>query len=129
MKNQLLTSLIAFGFAALLGSIPAAAQTIQSASIPFAFQVGGTEYPDGNYAVEQLTALRVVKLTNIATGRTIIVNTPVLIGDSRHITAKLVFSQNGEGMRLSEVWFPGYPGMLASRSGKESSAKVAVGLK
>ena len=129
MKNQVLTSLIAFGFAALLGSVPAAAQVSQNANIPFAFQAGGVEYPEGSYNVQRLSALHIVKLTNLTSGRAVMVSAPVPTGTASHGTAKLVFSPNGESMRLSEVWFPGYTGMLTPRTGNDASAKVAVSLK
>ena len=129
MKNQVLTSLIAFGFAALLGSIPAAAQAKQSATIPFSFQAGGVEYPEGNYKLERLTGLHVIKFTNVTNGRSAMVNAPIQTGLANHGSGKLVFSPNGDGMKLSEIWFEGYPGMLTVRSRNEASAKVAVSLK
>ena len=54
MKNQILTSMITIGFAALLGSAPAAAQGIRIANIPFSFNANGVELPQGTYAVERI---------------------------------------------------------------------------
>ena len=129
MKNQVLKSMIAFGFAALLGSTPAAAQTRQTATIPFSFEAGGVEYPEGNYAVAPVSTIKVIKLTNLTNGRSVFVGAPILTGTANHGTPKLVFNPNGDRMKLSEVWFDGYPGMLTSPVAREVSAKVVVSLK
>ena len=129
MKNQVLKSMIAFGFAALLGTTPAAAQAKQTATIPFSFEASGVEYSEGNYAVAILNTTKVIRLTNLTNGRSAFVNAPVLTGAANHGTSKLVFGRSGDGMKLNEVWFNGYPGMLTSRASKEVSAKVVVNLK
>ena len=129
MKNQVLTSMIALGFAALLGSTPAAAQARQTATIPFSFEAGGVEYSEGQYAVERMTNNSVIKLTNLINGRSAMVFAPVQSGKDNRGWSKLVFSQLGDRMKLNEVWFQGYPGMLTGTSNKEVSARVVVGLK
>ena len=129
MKNHVLKSMIALGFAALLGTTPAAAQTRQTATIPFSFEANGVEYSEGNYAVAVMNATRVIRLTNLTNGRSAFVSAPVLTGMSNHGTSKLVFGHSGDGMKLTEVWFNGYPGMLTAPASKEVSAKVVVTLK
>ena len=128
MKNAVFTSILAAGFAALLFNTPAAAQTKQQATIPFTFEAGGVEYPEGHYSVEHLGNTRVIRIMNLTNGRAALVNAPVLSGLRNSGGPKLVFNQTGDRMQLSEVWFSDLPGMLTIRS-KEVSAKVAVALK
>ena len=129
MKNQVLTSMIAFGFAALLGTTPAAAQPRQTANIPFSFEAGGVQYPEGSYMVERMNTSPIIKLTNVTNGRAAVVGAPVLSGKPGNGASKLIFSQTGDHIKLSEVWFSGYPGMLTNTRDKEVSAKVVVNLK
>ena len=129
MTNRVLKSMIAFGFAALLGSIPAAAQAKQTATIPFSFEAGGVEYPEGNYAVACLTASHMIRLTNLTNGRSAFVMAPILSGKADYTSSKLVFSPSGDRFKLAEVWFNGYPGMLTAPPAKEVSAKVVINLK
>ena len=121
--------MIALGFAALLGSTPAAAQAKQTATIPFSFEAGGVEYPEGQYAVERMPNNHIIKLTNLTNRRAVLVGMPVLSGKDNLGWSKLVFSQLGDRMKLNEIWFPGYPGMLTGTVNKEVSARVAVSLK
>ena len=119
--------MIAFGFAALLGTTPAAAQARQSADIPFSFVAGGVEYSEGSYTVERL-ANTVVKLTNMTNGKMSLILAPVPSGPEDH-EAKLTFLRTADGMRLREIKFSGYTAMVTGVSSKETSAKVVVGLK
>ncbi len=121
--------MIALGFAALLGSTPAAAQARQTATIPFSFEAGGVEYPEGQYAVERMPISHIVKLTNLTNRRAVLVGLPVQSGKDNPGWSKLVFSQLGDHMKLNEIWFPGYAGMLTGTAKKEVSARVAVSLK
>ena len=129
MKNQVLTSMITLGFAALLGTTPAAAQARQTATIPFSFEAGGVEYSEGAYALESINSARVIRLTNLTNGRSAFVAAPILSGAANKGNPKLVFNPSGDRMKLAEVWFDGYPGMLTTRPSKEVSAKVIVTLK
>ena len=129
MKNQILSSIIAIGFAAVIGNTPAAAQTKQTATIPFSFEAGGVAYPEGTYAVTRSAVHKVVTLTNLSTGRSAFVGTPITSGVENRSTSKLVFNPSGDRLKLSEVWFYGSPGMLTSPVTREVSANVVVGLK
>ena len=129
MKNRILSNLIAIGFAALIGNAPASAQTRQTATIPFSFEAGGVEYPEGAYAVTRSTLNGIIVLANLSNGRAAFVRTPVLSGKADHGMSKLVFNSSGDRMKLNEVWFSGYPGMLTAQANKEVSAKVVVGMK
>ena len=131
MKNQVLTSLISFGFAALLGSTPAAAQPNQTVTIPFTFEVNGVEYPEGNYTVREMGNSRVVVIRNQKTGNGALLNVPILAGKSDYEHSKLVFARTGERLTLREVWFAGHPGMMTMtpRANTDMSAKVTVPMK
>jgi len=132
MKNQILTSLISFGFAALLGSVPAAAQPSQWTTIPFAFEAGGVEYPEGNYTLREIGgATRVIAITSRTTGRGAMISLPVLSDKKEHSNTKLVFTHTGDQYRLREVWFAGRPGMMttSSENAKELSARVTIQVK
>ena len=130
MKNRILSNIAAIGFAAIIGSTPAAAQIKQTATIPFSFEAGGVEYPEGTYSVAASTFNRMVMLTNLSNGRSAFVGTPITSGAANRGTSKLVFNASGDRPKLSEVWFYGSPGMLTSpAAAREVSAKVVVGLK
>ena len=129
MKNLILSKIIAIGFAALIGNAPAFAQAKQTATIPFSFEAGGVEYPEGTYAVSRSSFNKMVVLTNLSTGRSAFVGAPVVSGKADHRASKLVFNASGDHMKLNEVWFYGYPGMLTAQASKEESAKVVVGMK
>jgi hypothetical protein len=128
MKNQVLMSLIAAGFAAVLGTTPAAAQTRQTATIPFAFEAGGAEYSQGDYVIERISEIKAVKITNLTTHKSGLVMAPILSG-TKDGASKLVFRQVGDRLTLGEVWFLGLPGMETMSRRKDVSAKVVVGLK
>ena len=67
MKNQVLTNVIAIGFAAVLATTPALAQNNHTATIPFSFNAGGAEYPSGTYEISRLGTTTVLKMTNVDT--------------------------------------------------------------
>ena len=128
MKNQVLTSIIAIGFSALIANTPAVAQTNCRANIPFSFVAGGTEYPSGTYEISRMSASQVVKMTNVSTGAGHLVSAPVPVGGSS-ASPKLVFQTTADGYRLSEVWLQGVPGMKtlnSSKSSEAASVKVAI---
>ncbi|HEY3744253.1 MAG TPA: hypothetical protein VGL53_30630 [Bryobacteraceae bacterium] len=127
MKHQVLSSLIAFGFAALASTAPAMAQARQTATIPFAFVANGVQCPQGEYEVQRIPDHpSVIQLTNRENGHSTLVPTPILSGAANTSGAKLVFTAQGDGVRLSEVWFDGYPGMLTSSNRKDLLAKVVI---
>lgn len=129
MRKQILFSLTAFGFVCLLGTAPAAAQAKLTATIPFTFETGGFEYSEGKYAVEHLNNNMVMKITNLTNGRAAMVLVPVVSGKPADGVSKLVFSQSTGHMKLNEIWFAGYPGMLTNSGAREASAKVVVVMK
>ncbi len=130
MKNSALTAMLTLGFAALLGTAPANAQVRQIATIPFSFEAGGVEYSEGIYSIERLSQpAKVVKIMNLTNGRAVVINAPVSSGADTRTASKLVFRQTGDRMKLGEIWFAGYPGMLTLNVNKDVSAKVVVPLK
>jgi hypothetical protein len=135
MKNQVLMTLISAGFVALLGTTPALAQSVQTATIPFAFVVGGAEYPSGTYVLAQNAVTRTVALTSASTLHQSVFNAAILACRSPNYgdNPKLVFNQSSAGvMQLREVWFPGRPGMLTTardRPSPKHSRNVIVAMK
>ena len=128
MKNQILNFVIATGFAALIANTPAAAQNLHTATIPFSFAAGGTEYASGTYEISRLGTFPVMKMTNVATGASRLVPTPIPVGGSAS-SPKLIFQSTADGYRLSEVWLQDAPGMKTRDSLKSSEAaavKVAI---
>ena len=129
MKNQMLTTAIAIGFAALIANTQAVAQTNHTATIPFSFAAGGTEYPNGTYEIRQLGTAPVVRLTNVETRAAHFVSMPIPIDNNRGGSPKLVFQADADGYRLSEVWLRGSPGMKtkdSSKGNEAASVKVAI---
>ena len=128
MKNQVLTSIIAIGFSALIANTPAVAQNNHTATIPFSFTAGGTEYPSGTYEISRLGTKSVLKMTNVDTRAGHLVSAPVP-ADGSYASPKLVFQTTADGYRLSEVWLQGVPGMKtlnSSKSSEAASVKVAI---
>ena len=128
MKRLLLNAIATLACGASLCSTALWAQTRQTAAIPFAFEAGGVEYVEGNYAIERMS--RMIKLTNIASGRSAVVPTPVLSGQANNDSQKLVFTRSANGsLQLKQVWFAGHPRMETWATSKDASAKVTVNLK
>ncbi len=96
--------------------------------MPFPFEANGVAYPEGEYEV-QLYATKLVKLTNITTLRSAVVNAPIVSGSKPPEKPELIFTRSGNtGMRLSEIWLQGYPGLVTVSKAKEASARVAVAI-
>lgn len=133
MKKQMMTTLIAAGIAAVLGSTPAAAQSAaHQATIPFSFEAGGRTLPEGTYWIQPVGgAMKGFKLTNLTTLRSTFVATPIQTGQPASEKAKLVFSQAGDHAQLNEIWLAGATGLKTMQSGKskEASARVVVDVK
>jgi hypothetical protein len=109
MKRQILKTLATLGFFATLAVTSAHAQTssVQTARIPFDFNVGGRTFPSGEYRVErfgQLTGEPVVRLQS-RDGRTSIF-TLGRGGESRRTDggSQLVFNRYGERYFLARIW-------------------------
>jgi|SRR5882724_11596569 len=129
MKNQILTSIIAIRFAAIIANTPAVAENNHTATVPFSFQAGGTEYPSGTYQISRLGVHSVVKITNLSNGSAHIVSTPISVGPNAG-NPKLVFLNTADGYKLSEVWLQGLPGMKTVESTKgQESARVKVSIR
>jgi len=129
MKNQVLTNVIAIGFAAVLATTPALAQNNHTATIPFSFNAGGAEYPSGTYEISRLGTTTVLKMTNVDTRAARLVAAPIPIGKDT-TNPKLVFQTTADGYKLSEVWLQGASGMKTSNSSKSAeAASVSVGIR
>ena len=131
MKNQFFHTVLAIGFAAIIANTAAVAQTNHTASIPFAFEAGGSEYASGTYEIRLQGTGRIVRLTNVTTGATQLVNMPVPLSKAPGASEspKLVFQTTAEGYRLEEVWLLDRPGMRtakSSKSGESASVKVSI---
>ena len=129
MKNQILNFVIATGFAALIANTPVVAQTNHTATIPFTFAAGVTEYPSGAYEIHRMGSAPVVRITNVETRAAHLVPMPIPVDKTGAGSPKLVFQATPDGYKLSEVWLQGSPGMKAYQSSKSSEAasvKVAI---
>ena len=130
MKHQILTSAIAIGFAALIATTPAVAQTKHTATIPFAFEAGGTEYPSGTYEIQKMGTHSIVQIRNVDTGKGNMIAAPVPVGTGTVTSPKLVFQTTANGYRLSEFWLQGGHAMRTFKSSKgDESASVKVAIK
>ena len=129
MKNQILSTAFALGFAALVGNTPAFAQTNHTATIPFTFEAGGTEFPSGTYEIRRMGSLSIVQITNVENGKSKAISTPIPAGSQSATSPKLVFRTSGDQYSLAEVWLAGTPGMKTYKSkggDEEASVKVAI---
>ena len=130
MKNQLLSNIIMIGVSALLGNTPVIAQNIHTATIPFSFEAGGTEYPSGTYEIQKMGSHPIIRLANVETRRSNMIAAPVPAGSSKTTDPKLVFRTTGDQYRLTEIWLQDQPGMMTYKSSKadreQASVKVAI---
>ena len=130
MKNRILSNILAIGFSALIGSTAAIAQTKHTATIPFNFEAGGTEYAGGTYEIHQLGSLPVVRIANLETRKSSVISAPVPAGSDKGTSPKLVFHLVDGEYSVAEIWLQGAPGMKtynASKAGRElASVTVAI---
>ena len=130
MKNQMLTIAFAIGFAALIANTAAVAQTRHTATIPFTFEAGGTEFPSGTYEIHRMGSLSAVQITNVENGKSKLISTPIQAGSPSATSPKLVFHASSDQYSLTEVWLAGTPGMKTYKSkGGDEAAAVKVAIK
>ena len=122
MKNRFLNFVIATAFAAVIANPPAVAQDRHTATIPFSFTAGGTEYAGGTYEITPMGQNSVLKLTSVETLKSHVVTAPIPIDNKPGTSPKLVFQVTGDGYRLSEVWLQGGHGMKTFNSRKSNDA-------
>jgi hypothetical protein len=95
-------------FAFLAGSVFAQAQI----DVPFEFKVGEAQMPAGRYTLRPVTpaATGPYYLRDRATGKTVMMSTPVPLADPELRARRLVFDCES-GCQLAEVWAtPGFGG-------------------
>ena len=130
IQNLKNTVVIAIGFAALIANTPAVAQTLHTATIPFAFEAGGHEYPGGTYEIRRVGSNPVLRLTNRETLRSNMVLAPIAAANVAAVSPKLMFQATENGYRLSEVWLQDTPGMkLMTPKANREAASVKVDIK
>jgi hypothetical protein len=109
VRMKKLSIFLLFGLFAILAAAPARAQSIQeqTASIPFAFNVGDKSFPAGDYRVRRLNPAsdRVALEIKSADGHfgKITLTSFVHSGKASE-QARLVFTRYGEQYFLAQVW-------------------------
>lgn len=126
--NRNLIGILAILASAFSISVPTAtAQTIAKASVPFAFTVGKTEMPAGNYLVSSVSD-SAIAITNRATGTSVVsLFRPEQAGKNDE-TAKLVFHKYGDKYFLSQVgrgWGASLIQLPTSKQEKEAQIQTA----
>ena len=118
--GALMTCIVAFAIAA-----PAVhAQTIMTADIPFAFDVGGNQLPAGSYAVREVGAR--ATLIQSKDGRNHVLGLYNYAGPSKTDETKLVFNKIGDHYFLSQIWTSARSqGLQVPPSSLEKEMKVA----
>jgi hypothetical protein len=133
MKKLSLNIFLLFGlFAILAVTVPARAQSAQeqTASIPFAFNVGDKTFPAGTYRVRRLNPAsdRAALEIKSADGRLGKITLTSFVHSGRaEEQPRLVFTRYGEQYFLAQVWTPGPDGGLAlptSRSERTLARKA-----
>jgi len=108
-------------------SAPAAyAQSALEAHVPFAFKVGKTQMPAGNYAIANDTDTNFITIRNVQT------NDAVLALGTRQspskTTDKLVFRHVGDQYSLTEIWGSAWqPGMTLATPKQKKQLEAASG--
>ena len=101
--NRNLVGILAILTLALTISVPTiSAQTIVKANVPFAFTVGQTEMPAGNYLVSSVSE-SAIAITDRNTGTSVISLFRSEQAKNNDETAKLVFHRYGEKYFLSQI--------------------------
>ena len=133
MRKAYLKIFLAFAlFAILAAAAPARAQALheQTASIPFAFNVGDKSFPAGDYKLRQLNSSsdRVALEIKRADGREGRVTLTSFVSKGKASEgARLVFTRYDEQYFLTEVWTPALDAALrlpTSRSERTLARKA-----
>jgi hypothetical protein len=108
----------------LLTAAGAYAQTALEAHVPFAFKVGKTQMPAGNYAIANDTDTNFITIRNLKT------NDAVLALGTRQshdkTTDKLVFRHVGDQYSLTEIWGDASePGMYVAAPKQKKQLEAA----
>src|SRR6516165_11445548 len=96
--GALMTLIVAFSIA-----VPAvqAQQTIMSANVPFAFNIGDKQLPAGSYAVREMDRATLIQSSD---GATSVLGIYAYAGPSKADETKLVFNKVGDHYFLAQIW-------------------------
>jgi hypothetical protein len=108
----------------LLTAAGAVAQSALEAHVPFAFKVGKTQMPAGDYAIANDTDTNFITIRNVQT------NNAVLALGTRQspskTTDKLVFHHVGDQYTLTEIWGSSWqPGMTLATPKQKKQVEAA----
>ncbi len=127
MRTKTLLTLAVLGATALMAVVPAFAQDRVDATIPFAFNVGSTTLPAGNYEVRAVFAKSLViqnGTTNQAAMALAMSAAPKAISGTEE--AVLVFHKYGDRCFLSEIRTPDNTQTISASKLEREAAKEAA---
>ena len=96
--GALMTLIVAFGIAV---PVIQAQQTIMSANVPFAFNIGDKSLPAGTYAVREMDRATLIQSKDAKDSVLGIYN---YAGPSKAEETKLVFNKVGDHYFLAQIW-------------------------
>jgi hypothetical protein len=126
MKKQILTVAAALAFTALAPA-QSHAQQVTQAKIPFAFQVGNTIVPAGEYQVRSaLPNTKVVEqIRRTDWSASTLVNTNAVESKDNNAQPKLIFNCYSHECFLSEIWTGSGQGRKLVESSREKEVSRA----
>jgi hypothetical protein len=126
MKKQILTVAAALAFTALAPA-QSHAQQVTQAKIPFAFQVGNTIVPAGEYQVRSaLPNTKVVEqIRRTDWSASTLVNTNAVESKDNNAQPKLIFNCYSHECFLSEIWTRSGQGRKLVESSREKEVSRA----
>jgi hypothetical protein len=112
MTKQILTMAAALAFTALAPA-QSHAQQVTQANVPFAFQVGNTSMPAGEYRIQRAlpsnTALQLIRRTDSSASTSAFTN--ITESRDKNAQSKLIFNCYSNECFLSEIWTGNGQGM------------------
>jgi len=105
MTNQLIRNLSV----ALLAAVSISAQGSQkiTVQVPFAFHVGSSTLPSGEYTVDTDAAPGILRLRSMDSKSGVMIQSMSVQAPAASSQGKLIFNKYGDEYFLSQVWKPG----------------------
>jgi hypothetical protein len=126
MKKQILAVAAALVFTALAPA-QSHAQQITQAKVPFAFQVGNTMMPAGEYQIQralpEVKTLQLIRRTDSSAST--FVRTNVVESRDKNAESKLIFHCYSNECFLSEIWVGSGQGLKLEQSRREKEVSRA----
>jgi len=91
----------------LLLSAGAYAQSVNQATVPFAFTAGNVDLPAGNYVIQQKSENRFISIVDVNSGKVVFASAPEREPLPMDAPAKLIFHRYGNQHFLAAVWSGG----------------------